>query len=135
MRKYKEHCSLTYNYNHCKCKGRKYMDRRYNHWPCSCIVIRYSSDFCFNWFIKRLPYNRFIQKLTIVGIVSDERVNLILYANHRQRVTASVSECALGGRSNAHNATFGDRKYLAIDLKFAIARGENIELLVGFMRV
>lgn len=82
-----------------------------------------------------LPLDRAGQDMAVGGIVGGERAGAILHAEHDERFAAVVAHGAPALGSHAHDRPLPDREDGAVDLEFAAAREEYIELLVGLVGV
>lgn len=78
----------------------------------------------------RSPLYRLIENVSVGGVLSGECVAAILYTEHHKWFCAVIAYAAASGGSHAHYGAFLDRNYLAVNLKLAFTREEEVEFLM-----
>ena len=83
----------------------------------------------------RLPAYGLLEDVAVGGILGREGAAAVLDAEHHQRLAAVVADRAASLRRHAYHASFAYGEALAVDLELAPSAQEEVELLVGAVRV
>lgn len=80
--------------------------------------------------LRMLPLYLFGQDVAICGVGGIERIGLVLYAQHYQRLCSRIAYRTLNGGSNSYDGSLFDGENLSICLILALTLYEEIYLLV-----
>lgn len=83
-----------------------------------------------NIFLMFLPLYRFIENVSVGGILGGECVAAILHAKHHKGLGAVVAHAAAAVGGHAHYGSFLNREDIAVNLELALASEKEVEFLM-----